>query len=154
MSWDSTQTTSRSLSVSTPNSVRRSKPPRASSTRMCAAAPSQPLSTSTPPAKAVVIESAIAMQDQAIAWRHAGDDIGVAPTIGALHGGHDSLVARARRGNQRGVVRILVHPAQVRANEDCKNYPPPLDQERAPLEAAGGGAPLHPHRQLGVRAAV
>src|SRR5256886_15252685 len=89
----------------------RSKPPRANSIRTCAAAPSPPLSTSTPPAKAAVIESANAMQEQAVAWRHAGHDIGVVPTMGALHAGHDSLVARARRENPRGVVTLFGHPA-------------------------------------------
>src|SRR5260370_32936346 len=126
---------SRSSSASTPNSVRRSKPPRASSTRTCAAAPSPPLSTSTPPAKAPVIESAIAMQEQAIAWRNAGADIGVVPTMGALHAGHDSLVARARRENQRVIVSDFVHPAQFGPNEDFSTYPRPFDPDRARLLA-------------------
>src|SRR2546426_11765028 len=129
---------SRSSSVSTLNSARRSKRPRASSTRTCAAAPSPPLSTSTPPAKAAVIESANAMQEQAIAWRHAADDIGVVPTMGALHAGHDSLVVRARRENQRVIVTVFVNPAQVGPNEEFARYPRPLDADRSRLEALRG----------------
>src|SRR6202165_1795766 len=128
---------SRSSSASTPNSVRRSKPLPASSTRMCGAAPSPPLSTSTPPAKTVVIESANAMQEQAITWRHSGADIGVVPTMGALHAGHDSLVARARRENQRVIATIFVNPAQFGPSEDFERYPRPFEQDRARLEALG-----------------
>src|SRR5258708_27187429 len=129
-----------SSSGSTPNSVRRSKPPVASSTRTCAAAPAPPLSTSPPPAKAPVIESAIAMQEQAIDWRNAGADIGVVPTMGALHAGHDSLVARARRENQRVIVSVFVNPAQFGPNEDFATYPRPFDQDRPRLEALGVAA--------------
>ena len=107
-------------------------------------APFQHLSTNTPPAKAVVIESANAMQEQAIAWRHAGDDIGVVPTMGALHAGHDSLVARARRENQRVIVTIFVNPAQFGPSEDFDRYPRPFDQDRARLEALGIDAIFHP----------
>src|SRR5438309_1661756 len=135
---------SQSSSASTPGWARRSKPRRASSTRTCAAAPSPPLSTSTPPAKAAVIESANAMQQQAIAWRHAGDDIGVVPTMGALHAGHDSLVTRARSENQRLIVTIFVNPAQFGPNEDFERYPRPFDQDRARLEALGVDAIFHP----------
>jgi pantoate--beta-alanine ligase len=84
------------------------------------------------------------MQEQAIAWRHAGDDIGVVPTMGALHGGHDSLVARARRENERVIVSIFVNPAQFGPNEDFKTYPRPFDQDRARLEALGVDAIFHP----------
>jgi pantoate--beta-alanine ligase len=107
-------------------------------------APSPPLSTSTPPAKPAVIESAIAMQEQAIAWRHAGDDIGLVPTMGALHAGHDSLVSRARRDNQRVVVSIFVNPKQFGPNEDFEKYPRPFEQDRARLEALGVDAIFHP----------
>src|ERR1700730_1545652 len=144
ISWDCTQITSRSSSASTPNSERRSKPPPASSITTCATAPSPPLSTSTPPARSIVVESAIAMQEQAIAWRHAGDDIGVVPTMGALHAGHDSLVARARRENQRVIVTVFVNPAQFGPNEDFKNYPRPFEQDRARLDALGVDVIFHP----------
>jgi pantoate--beta-alanine ligase len=84
------------------------------------------------------------MQEQAIAWRHAGDEIGVVPTMGALHAGHDSLVTRARRENQRVIVSVFVNPAQFAPNEDFEAYPRPFDQDRARLEALGVDAIFHP----------
>jgi pantoate--beta-alanine ligase len=84
------------------------------------------------------------MQEQAIAWRHAGADIGVVPTMGALHAGHDSLVNRARRENQRVIVSIFVNPAQFGPNEDFERYPRPFEQDRARLEALGVDAIFHP----------
>jgi pantoate--beta-alanine ligase len=84
------------------------------------------------------------MQEQAIAWRHAGADIGVVLTMGALHAGHDSLVARARRDNQRVIVSIFVNPAQFGPHEDFARYPRPFDQDRARLEALGVDAIFHP----------
>jgi pantoate--beta-alanine ligase len=84
------------------------------------------------------------MQEQALAWRHAGDDIGVVPTMGALHAGHDSLVARARRENQRVIVTVFVNPAQFGPNEDFETYPRTFDQDRARLEALGVDTIFHP----------
>jgi pantoate--beta-alanine ligase len=84
------------------------------------------------------------MQEQAIAWRHAGHDIGLVPTMGALHAGHDSLVARARRENQRVIVSVFVNPAQFGPTEDFKTYPRPFDQDQARLEALGVDAIFHP----------
>jgi pantoate--beta-alanine ligase len=84
------------------------------------------------------------MQEQAIAWRHAGDDIGLVPTMGALHAGHDSLVSRARRENQRVIVSVFVNPAQFTPDEDFEKYPRPFEQDRARLEALGVDAIFHP----------
>jgi len=84
------------------------------------------------------------MQEQAIAWRHAGDDIGLVPTMGALHAGHDSLVSRARRENQRVVVSVFVNPKQFGPHDDFAKYPRPFEQDRARLEALGVDAIFHP----------
>jgi pantoate--beta-alanine ligase len=86
----------------------------------------------------------MAMQEQAIAWRHAGEDIGLVPTMGALHAGHDSLVARARRDNRRVVVSIFVNPRQFGPQEDFSRYPRPFEADRARLEALGVDAIFHP----------
>jgi pantoate--beta-alanine ligase len=86
----------------------------------------------------------MAMQEQAIAWRHAGDDIGVVPTMGALHAGHDALITRARRENQRVIATVFVNPAQFGPNEDFDRYPRPFADDRARLEALGVDAIFHP----------
>ncbi len=84
------------------------------------------------------------MQEQAVAWRSAGDEIGVVPTMGALHAGHDSLVTRARRENQRVIVTVFVNPAQFGPNEDFEHYPRRFDQDRTRLEALAVDAIFHP----------
>jgi len=84
------------------------------------------------------------MQEQAIAWRQAGEDIGFVPTMGALHAGHDRLVTRARRENQRVIVSIFVNPAQFGPTEDFARYPRPFEADRARLETLGVDAIFHP----------
>jgi len=86
----------------------------------------------------------MAMQEQAIAWRRAGEELGFVPTMGALHAGHDALVERARRENQRVVVSIFVNPRQFGPAEDLSRYPRPFDADRARLEALGVDAIFHP----------
>ena len=86
----------------------------------------------------------MAMQEQAIAWRQAGEEVGLVPTMGALHAGHDSLVTRARRENQRVIVSVFVNPAQFGPNEDFARYPRPFEADRARLEALGVDAIFHP----------
>jgi pantoate--beta-alanine ligase len=84
------------------------------------------------------------MQEQAIAWRHVGDDIGFVPTMGALHAGHDSLVVRARKENRRVIASVFVNPAQFGPQEDFDAYPRPFEADRARLEQLGVDAVFHP----------
>jgi pantoate--beta-alanine ligase len=86
----------------------------------------------------------MAMQEQAIAWRRVGEEVGLVPTMGALHAGHDALVARARHDNQRVVVSIFVNPRQFGPSEDFTRYPRPFETDRARLAALGVDAVFHP----------
>lgn len=71
------------------------------------------------------------------AWRGAGLNIALVPTMGALHAGHLGLARAARATAQRTVVSIFVNPAQFAPHEDFARYPRNLEQDRQTLEHAG-----------------
>ena len=91
-----------------------------------------------------IIEQAQAMQQQALAWRAAGEEVGLVPTMGALHAGHESLVERARRENRRVVASVFVNPLQFGPGEDFARYPRPVERDLALLERLGADAVFHP----------
>jgi pantoate--beta-alanine ligase len=71
------------------------------------------------------------------AARAAGKSIGFVPTMGALHAGHQTLVARAAAENGFVVLSIFVNPTQFGPTEDFLSYPRNLDADRASAEQAG-----------------
>ncbi|NNC80923.1 MAG: pantoate--beta-alanine ligase [Acidimicrobiales bacterium] len=69
--------------------------------------------------------------------RANGWTVGFAPTMGALHDGHRSLMEAASSDGCLGVASIFVNPLQFAAGEDLDSYPRTLDADAAMAEEAG-----------------
>ena len=63
------------------------------------------------------------------AVREPDKAIGLIPTMGALHTGHEKLMETARRECGLVVVTIFVNPLQFGPNEDYARYPRPLQAD-------------------------
>lgn len=83
------------------------------------------------------IETIAEVRHQVHAARARGERIGFAPTMGALHEGHQALVRVAHAQCDFVVVSAYVNPTQFAAGEDFDRYPrtPARDAELA--DAAG-----------------
>lgn len=71
------------------------------------------------------------------AARSAGRQIGLVPTMGALHAGHVSLVDAAARECGFVVATVFVNPTQFGPHEDFQRYPRSLDADRDALRGHG-----------------
>ena len=70
--------------------------------------------------------------------------IGFVPTMGALHCGHASLMARCRAENKIAVASIFVNPTQFNDHADLEGYPRTLERDLALLESLGTDEVLAP----------
>ena len=77
--------------------------------------------------------------------RGSGRKIALVPTMGALHDGHLSLVAAAKKaGADEIVVSIFVNPTQFGPNEDYAKYPRDAKADSAKCRRAGATAVFFP----------
>jgi pantoate--beta-alanine ligase len=84
-----------------------------------------------------VQETAAGCRARLDAARSVGRSVGLVPTMGALHAGHVSLIARARAECDVVAVSIFVNPLQFGDPEDIARYPRPLERDLAVCAEAG-----------------
>ena len=77
--------------------------------------------------------------------RESGRKVALVPTMGALHEGHLSLIAAAKKaGADEIVVSIFVNPTQFGPNEDYAKYPRDAKTDSAKCRRAGATAVFFP----------
>jgi pantoate--beta-alanine ligase len=87
-----------------------------------------------------VVQTISAMQRQSKAWQARQVPVAFVPTMGFLHEGHLSLVARARREIGRAgkvVLSIYVNPTQFAPHEDLAAYPRDFSRDKKLCAQAG-----------------
>ena len=84
------------------------------------------------------------MKNLSAAYRAAGSIIGLAPTMGALHDGHLSLLELLRQRCDVRVMSLFVNPAQFGPSEDFARYPRDLRRDLALCREAGVDAVFTP----------
>ncbi len=76
-----------------------------------------------------VLKDSAALRQRCQEWRAKGLTTALVPTMGFLHAGHLSLIARARTLADRLVVSVFVNPTQFGPNEDLDRYPRSLERD-------------------------
>ncbi len=64
--------------------------------------------------------------------------------VGALHEGHESLIKKAVRENDKVIVSVFVNPTQFGPNEDYDSYPRNIEKDMELCENAGACAVFNP----------
>ena len=86
-------------------------------------------------------------REQIKKWKREGFSVGLVPTMGYLHEGHQSLMKAARRENDKVAVSVFVNPIQFGPNEDFASYPRDFEKDAALCERTGVDLIFHPEAE-------
>lgn len=85
----------------------------------------------------VIVKTVKELEAALATARNGHENIGLVPTMGALHEGHASLVRRSVKENAVTVVSVFVNPTQFNDKNDLTNYPRTPEADCAFLESLG-----------------
>ena len=91
-----------------------------------------------------IVKTIEEVRAQVKAWRAEGLTVGLVPTMGYLHEGHQSLIARSVAENDRTVVSDFVNPIQFGPTEGLATYPRDIERDAALCESTGANLIFHP----------
>lgn len=91
-----------------------------------------------------LVKSIKEVRDCVAQWRREGLTVGLVPTMGYLHEGHQSLIRQAAQDNDRVVVSVFVNPTQFGVSEDLESYPRDIERDKAACEEARAALVFHP----------
>ena len=91
-----------------------------------------------------VVHTIKEVRDAVKVWRQAGESVGLVPTMGFLHAGHQSLIKKSVEDNDRTVVSVFVNPTQFGPNEDLEAYPRDLERDTALCDETGADLIFNP----------
>ena len=81
-----------------------------------------------------VVKTVKEVREIVSAWRKEGLTVGLVPTMGYLHEGHQSLIIKSAEQNDRTVVSVFVNPIQFGRNEDLEAYLRDVDRDILKVE--------------------
>lgn len=84
-----------------------------------------------------VFKKIVDLQNELFLVRKEGKEIGLVPTMGALHEGHTSLIKRSVKENGATVVSVFLNPTQFNDKGDLDRYPRTLEADCKLCEACG-----------------
>ena len=87
-----------------------------------------------------IVETARELSDLSRSMRQSGQKIALVPTMGALHGGHRSLIHVAQQHAEFVIVSIFVNRLQFNIEEDFATYPVTLEDDIAICRSSGVSA--------------
>jgi len=83
-----------------------------------------------------IVKTISELRDIVKSWKSQAFSVGLVPTMGYLHEGHQSLI-KAALENDRVIVSIFVNPMQFAPNEDLVSYPRDMQRDCSICEESG-----------------